>query len=631
MISENRFINGISNPSQPADGAYKISYSYNLANQLQGVTDPFGAQIGYTRNTVGQTTSITGSGFAGVSSYVSNIQYRAWGAPKSATYGNDTSSTTTYNARMQPWQFRLTYNPLGSSIIREDYTYNGDGNLQWLTDLDDTAGSNPPATLRYLSRGLGYDNVGRVTGGVASSGLIPFTQNYGYDAFDNMTSRSGSYYNYTGQQTPTDTATYTNNRRNGWNYDADGRVTSNPASSTDDAHSLTYDAAGRMVTNVDYASYTTITYGSGYDGDGKLLFESSQFYSYSASYIVRSTVLGDVLTRLDQSGNKKITHVPAEGLLFATQETYSSPQVIWTQRNPPGITEKGKAIYDPLGNYIPFRQFSDPRPAPGSYSSYAQGGLSASQANPDGYAMGCLMDGLPTNCNLAMLLINNGSAARCPNNNCSPQFDPNREGRGQGGWRIPILNYDGSFSYKRLGPSSPQNPEQPRGQTSRRSTTTDECKTHRSLLLGRDKRALDDAWNRSQFGTSGAHEEGGLLGRALDYGQTYQKDLRVNTPYTPTGAGPRGVLTGFTNWAYAQIRADKDTVGYNYWYHTHPFEQGAHDPVTGDEYGDPNQASYNDADISVKLRLRGVLVTKTSVIVYDYSGSTICEFARGGR
>jgi hypothetical protein len=142
---------------------------------------------------------------------------------------------------------------------------------------------------------------------------------------------------------------------------------------------------------------------------------------------------------------------------------------------------------------------------------------------------------------------------------------------------------------------------------------------------------LDDAWNRSKFGTSDAHEEGGLLGWANDYGQPYQKDLRVNTRYTPTGAGPRGVLTGFTNWAYKQIRSDRDTVGYNYWYHTHPFEQGASDPVTGDEYGDPTQASYNDADISVKLRLRGVLITKTSVIVYDYSGSTLCEFARGGR
>ena len=176
-----------------------------------------------------------------------------------------------------------------------------------------------------------------------------------------MGSRSGSYYNYTGQAAQSDTTTYTNNRRSGWNYDADGRVTGNPASSTDDAHSLSYDAAGRVVTNIDYAPYTTITYGSGYDGDGQLAFESSQFYSYSASYIVRSTVLGEVLTRLDQAGNKKITHVPAEGLLFATQRTDAGAYVLWTQRNPLGITETSKATYDPLGNYIPFRQMSDPK------------------------------------------------------------------------------------------------------------------------------------------------------------------------------------------------------------------------------------------------------------------------------
>jgi hypothetical protein len=62
-------------------------------------------------------------------------------------------------------------------------------------------------------------------------------------------------------------------------------------------------------------------------------------------------------------------------------------------------------------------------------------------------------------------------------------------------------------------------------------------------------------------------------------------------------------------------RSDRDTVGYNYWYHTHPFEQASRDSVTGDQFGDPTQANFNDADISVKLRLRGVLITNTSVIV----------------
>jgi hypothetical protein len=120
--------------------------------------------------------------------------------------------------------------------------------------------------------------------------------------------------------------------------------------------------------------------------------------------------LGDVLTRLDQYGNKTITHVPAEGLLFATQRTDAGSYVIWTQRNPLGITETGKAIYDPLGNYIPFRQMSDPRPPAGSYTSASMGGLSASQANPDAYAFGCLMDGIPTSCNRVLSAINNGQA-----------------------------------------------------------------------------------------------------------------------------------------------------------------------------------------------------------------------------
>jgi hypothetical protein len=113
--------------------------------------------------------------------------------------------------------------------------------------------------------------------------------------------------------------------------------------------------------------------------------------------------------------------LPAEGLLFATQRTDAGNYVLWTQRNPLGITETGKATYDALGNYIPFRQMADPRPAPGSFSSASMGGLSGTLANPDAYGMGCLVDGTPTNCNLAMRMRNNGSAAQCRNNDCGPQ------------------------------------------------------------------------------------------------------------------------------------------------------------------------------------------------------------------
>src|SRR5260370_22547551 len=51
----------------------------------------------------------------------------------------------------------------------------------------------------------------------------PFSGSYGYDAFNNLSSRSGQYALNPSQS---DSATYTNNRRigTGWSYDPEGRV-----------------------------------------------------------------------------------------------------------------------------------------------------------------------------------------------------------------------------------------------------------------------------------------------------------------------------------------------------------------------------------------------------------------------
>src|SRR5438045_25737 len=188
-----------------------------------------------------------------------------------------------------------------------------------------------------------------------------------------MTSRAGSYY---WQPFQTATFSYTNNRHDGWSYDADGQVLSSPATATDSAQSFYYDAAGFLSRTVESATNRTVDYRPAYDGDGKLAYEWSQTTQNGStapaisSYVVRSTVLGgDILTGLDQNGNKSVTDVPAEGLLFATQSMVGGASVTWTQRDPLGITETGKGIYDPLGNYIPFQQHDDPRPPAGSYNS----------------------------------------------------------------------------------------------------------------------------------------------------------------------------------------------------------------------------------------------------------------------
>ncbi len=80
-----------------------------------------------------------------------------------------------------------------------------------------------------------------------------------------MTGRSASYY---WQAYQSETASYTNNRRVGWSYDEDGRVSSTPATSSDEARTNSYDAAGRLINTVTTGTNGTATFVTSYDGDG---------------------------------------------------------------------------------------------------------------------------------------------------------------------------------------------------------------------------------------------------------------------------------------------------------------------------------------------------------------------------
>src|SRR5258707_14215253 len=50
-------------------------------------------------------------------------------------------------------------------------------------------------------------------------------------------------------------------------------------------------------------------------------------------------------------------------------------------------------------------------------------------------------------------LLNAGAAKACPNNDCGPRWNKDRDGRGRGGWEIPYVFVRGS-SYEPIGPST---------------------------------------------------------------------------------------------------------------------------------------------------------------------------------
>ena len=70
---------------------------------MTSVTDPWNAQVGYTRDNTGRLTAIKGSRYANVAQtgYASAFKYRAWGALKSLNYGNGAPISLSYNNRLQ--------------------------------------------------------------------------------------------------------------------------------------------------------------------------------------------------------------------------------------------------------------------------------------------------------------------------------------------------------------------------------------------------------------------------------------------------------------------------------------------------------------------------------------------------
>ena len=250
-----------------------------------------------------------------------------------------------------------------------------------------------------MSRGYTYDHAGRVSSG-SSDGVASFRQYYSYDELDNLTGRSGTYNWQSGQS---DSATYTTDRRDGWTYDADGRLKVSPANSSSNLRNWTYDAAGQLVTTAETAGNTTTTYNATFDGDGQTVYENLTGVNARTDYLIYSTVLGGtVLTLLDSNGNKSLTHVPAMGLVFPQQ--VGPPYVNWIQRDPTGGTELGSggymgmAAYDPLGNFAPLEQHppanQGPPPPTGMYGTW-YGNTSSAFGNGNNYGTGCLLDGVP--------------------------------------------------------------------------------------------------------------------------------------------------------------------------------------------------------------------------------------------
>jgi len=419
LTSETRTFSGSGAPS----GSYGLSYQYNLGGELKKITDPTNMTINYGYDNIGRLNGVTGSDtlVGGVSNYASGFQYRAWGSLKQISAGASHTASFGYNARLQANHFDVS-----GSVVNQNYDYFNDGRLSFVHNTTDN----------NFDRAYTYDQAGRLTaaatGGEARHdlGAVPMYETFAYNAWGNTTTRvSESWLNdfY-------DSGTYTNGRRTGWGYDADGRIRSI------DARSYTNDAAGQntFLTGQRWTpdGYVPTSTTSDFDGDGKRIRETSDSFGYvTTTYYLRSSVLGGVIVEeLNSSGQKQLGYVftPAGGLL--ARQAPGNDYVSLKQVSPIGasqyefsfsstMTESvSRREFDPAGANVPLNNHTSLGHSGAAGDISGGGGASDSRfgalENP---GAGCVLDGVYVPCSMAYRVLGAGAARECPNNDCSPR------------------------------------------------------------------------------------------------------------------------------------------------------------------------------------------------------------------
>ena len=126
---------------------------------------------------------------------------------------------------------------------------------------------------------------------------------------------------------------YTNNRRNGFSYDAAGNLTN------DLGQTFTYDATGQQTT----ASYSGYSLQQNYDGDGLRVKKND---NGTVTYYLRSSVLGgQVVAEMNSTGGWTRGYVYLGSQLLAVQQA----GVYWMHEDP---VTKSKRVTNSSGTVV---------------------------------------------------------------------------------------------------------------------------------------------------------------------------------------------------------------------------------------------------------------------------------------
>lgn len=362
--------------------SFQLQYQYNLVGQLKQLTDPWSATVTYNRDKTGRETGLTATGYKdqnqwtnrNVTTFASNIRYRAWNGIKDFANGSPIGNGNF--AMGYDSQMRLTSFTGAGRTTEHDY-YN-DGRVKEVRDL--FYGSN-------FLRKYEYDQSARLTkahaGGTAQTSTSPYSLTYGYDEWGNTTSRTGSNWS---QSLASFNTTYTNGHDNNMKYDAAGNVKNYASASSNDPYTH-YNAGNQLFTQFVGGSGGLVKVREQYfDGDGgKVLYAtfdgstSNGSYTHVGNYYyIRSSILGGAVVGeyndlFGYSVTDSMSYVYLQGERLAFQrgahQSTGDKYVVWEYKNPvvgsylaqyqlnnsssqPVTYPYGEMLTDPLGAYL---------------------------------------------------------------------------------------------------------------------------------------------------------------------------------------------------------------------------------------------------------------------------------------
>jgi RHS repeat-associated protein len=335
LTSETRHFTSINNPSS-GDGNYKLTYSYDLAGQLMSVQNPFGSTFSYNRDKAGRINGVTGAGSVTANTYIQNINYRAFDAPRRIYYGNANQQLSfSYDNRLRLTQWDIP------GVFGYDYYYD---DLQEHTDRVTFAHNRYDARLDHS---YDYDHVGRLvaayTGTAASAhtgrgstwgGDGPYAQTYTYDPWGNITHREGW-----GGENASYNATFDSHNRMQNNPANNAPIQYDPAGNIldDGGQSFGYDVTGQQTGGAVQQSY-----------DGNRL-RVKKVENNVSTYYIRSTALGGtVIADVNGSGNWTRGYVYVGNQILALQDV-STGRALWVHEDP---VTKGKRTMDASGSIV---------------------------------------------------------------------------------------------------------------------------------------------------------------------------------------------------------------------------------------------------------------------------------------